>query len=136
MGAAGTGPGAADPVGAGESQGSTGAEVYEPLDPQTAERIVGEVRQHKPTLASILEKAVRWDIGGGSVRVVFENQYPATAIEQEKDYVQSVCEEITDEELSLDVSVVESRDTTGGAARDERVELVKHVFRGEVVEGQ
>jgi hypothetical protein len=47
-----------------------------------------------------------------------------------------VCEEITDEELSLEVTVVESRDTTSQAARDERVELVKHVFRGEVVEGQ
>jgi DNA polymerase-3 subunit gamma/tau len=120
----------------GGHAGPAAGETYEPLEAQTAERIVSEVREHKPTLASILEKAVRWDIGGGSIRVVFENQYPATAIKQEKDYVRSVCEEITDEELSLEVTVVESRDTTSQAARDERVELVKHVFRGEVVEGQ
>ncbi|NBB91380.1 MAG: DNA polymerase III subunit gamma/tau [Spirochaetes bacterium] len=112
------------------------SETREPLDAGTAERIVGEVRDHKPTLASNLEKAVRWEIGGGSIRVLFENQYPATAIEQERDYVRSVCEEITDEEIALDVVVVESRGAQEQNSRDERVELVKHVFRGEVVEGQ
>ena len=94
------------------------------------------MRDHKPTLASNLEKALRWEIGGGSIRVLFENQYPATAIEQERDYVRSICAEITDEELALDVVVVESRSVHEQNSRDERVELVKHVFRGEVVERQ
>jgi DNA polymerase-3 subunit gamma/tau len=109
---------------------------YELLDAATAERIVGEVRDHKPTLASNLEKALRWEIGSGCIRVVFENQYPATAIEQDRDYVRSVCEEVTDEELALEVEVAERRGGGSEAARDERVELVKHVFRGEVVEEQ
>ena len=121
---------------AGTGEAAPAGETYEPLDAGTAERIVGEVRDHKPTLASNLEKAVRWEIGGGSIRVLFENQYPATAIEQERDYVRSVCEEITDEEIALDVVVVESRSVHEQNSRDERVELVKHVFRGEVVEGQ
>lgn len=116
--------------------GSTAAERYESLDASTAERIVGEVRDHKPTLASNLEKALRWEIGGGSMRVVFDNTYSATAIEQDRAYVQSVCEEITDEELALEVVVAQTRSAAEQAARDERVELVKHVFRGEVVEGQ
>ena len=135
----GAGGGAAAASRGGTSGASPAAaprETYEPLDAGTAERIVGEVRDHKPTLASNLEKAVRWEIGGGSIRVLFENQYPATAIEQERDYVRSVCEEITDEELALDVVVVQSRGAHEQNSRDERVELVKHVFRGEVVEGQ
>ena len=136
-GAAGeTGAGGGAAAAAGASEATAPRETYEPLDAGTAERIVGEVRDHKPTLASNLEKAVRWEIGGGSIRVLFENQYPATAIEQERDYVRSVCEEITDEELALDVVVVQSRGAHEQNSRDERVELVKHVFRGEVVEGQ
>ncbi|MFP4373014.1 MAG: DNA polymerase III subunit gamma/tau [Spirochaetaceae bacterium] len=128
--------GAAAAGGAAPAGGAAARETYEPLDAATAERIVGEVRDHRPTLASNLEKALRWEIGGGAIRVLFENQYPATAIEQERDYVRSVCEEITDEELALDVVVVQSRGAHEQNARDERVELVKHVFRGEVVEGQ
>jgi DNA polymerase-3 subunit gamma/tau len=139
-GGAGAGAGEAAAAARGDTAGASPAEAaretYEPLDAGTAERIVGEVRDHKPTLASNLEKAVRWEIGGGSIRVLFENQYPATAIEQERDYVRSVCEEITDEELALDVVVVQSRGAHEQNSRDERVELVKHVFRGEVVEGQ
>ncbi|MFW5797525.1 MAG: DNA polymerase III subunit gamma/tau [Spirochaetota bacterium] len=146
---AGAGPAANTPAASVTSAGPAGPaaeapELYAPLDPATAERIVSEVRDHKPTLASNLEKALRWEIGGGGIRVVFNSRYPATAIEQDRDYVRSVCEEITDEELSLVVDIArepgqggtEGEDRGGEAARDERVELVKQVFRGEVVEGQ
>ena len=107
------------------------------LSDDTIEAIVGTVREHKPTLASNLEKAIRWEMGEGTLRVLFEDQYPATAIEQARDYVRSVCEEVADEELALEIEVAEGRrESSSHTARDERVELVKHVFRGEVVEGQ
>ncbi|MGM0673792.1 MAG: DNA polymerase III subunit gamma/tau [Spirochaetota bacterium] len=131
---AGAGAGAAgEPSGAGAPAAQ---DSYDPLEGEIVERIIGEVRDHKPTLASNLDKASAWEIGGGAIRVVFESRYPATAIEQERDYVRSVCEEIADEELSLVVDVVENQGKNQESARDQRVELVKQVFRGEVVKEQ
>ncbi|MFW6329427.1 MAG: hypothetical protein ACOC28_04965, partial [Alkalispirochaetaceae bacterium] len=55
-------------------------------------------------------------------------------VQQERGFVEEIVQEALDEEVSLSVEV-RNRESEGGdsARRDESVELVKKVFRGEII---
>ena len=102
------------------------------LEAEKVEEIVTIVRDNKVALASVLDKAVRWELDEAHVTIVFDGAYAANAVKQDITFVRDVVRNALDEAVDVTVTV-ESND---GEPReiDEKVELVRKVFRGEVVQ--
>ncbi|TVR60283.1 MAG: DNA polymerase III subunit gamma/tau [Spirochaetaceae bacterium] len=102
------------------------------LEAEKVEEIVTIVRDNKVALASVLDKAVRWELDEAHVTIVFDGAYAANAVKQDITFVRDVVRNALDEAVNVTVTV-ESND---GEPReiDEKVELVRKVFRGEVVQ--
>ena len=102
------------------------------LEAEKVEEIVTIVRDNKVALASVLDKAVRWELDDAHVTIVFDGAYAANAVKQDITFVRDVVRNALDEAVNVTVTV-ESND---GEPReiDEKVELVRKVFRGEVVQ--
>jgi len=104
------------------------------LEEEKAEEIVSLVRKQKLTLGSALEKAVSWTLDDSALCVTFENAYPADAVRQELALVTEAARSALDEAaLTVKVAVEKSEDESEGH-HDEQVEMVRKVFRGEIVD--
>ena len=117
----------------GESGDDAGAEMV--LAPEQVDRIIATVKQEKLTLASLLEKVVRWELIGDKLKLVFDAQYPAETVREEIAALNEAVQTVLDEPLQSEVWVEKLDDSDQRRHTDERVEMVKKVFRGEIIGG-
>ncbi|MFW6215867.1 MAG: hypothetical protein ACOC45_07960, partial [Alkalispirochaetaceae bacterium] len=104
------------------------------LEAEKVEEIIIKVRKQKPTLAAALERATGWELDEEHLTLVFGDAFSGRGVQQERGFVEEIVQEALDEEVSLSVEV-RGREREGGdpARRDESVEMVKKVFRGEII---
>ena len=95
--------------------------------------IVDKLKKRKLTLASNVGKASKWLLTEDSVELEFEAEYAANAVRQELPAVRETMQEVLDEAVELRVHVRPSHEG-GETQRDEQVETIRQVFRGEVID--
>ena len=104
----------------------------ESLSSEIVEAVVQRIRKEKLTLGSSLEHATQWVLEGDAVIISFDNSYAENAVQQESDIVAAALGEVLDEEVS--VKTKQDKRETVKSESDPQVEMVKKVFRGEIVE--
>lgn len=115
----------------------TKVQVMTELTGEQIAEVLGKIRLKKLALASVLEKAVEWNVGDTELSIVFESEYAATAARTDDEVIRRAVAETTGKPLLVRIVVRSDRDTDSGEAgvkHDTQVELVKRVFRGDVVE--
>jgi DNA polymerase-3 subunit gamma/tau len=97
--------------------------------------LIGEIRRVNLTLASALEKAREWEWTDHSLLVWFDSSFEAALVKNETETLRTAAAA-----LGLPVFSVETR--TAPAVRDDtvqgdtsRVELIRRVFRGQIIKG-
>lgn len=114
----------------------------EPKKKEAASKITGKQLQEKlaeafkkkMTLAANIRGAKRIEFSGQTITFVFDNSFASNSLRQDAASLAEKINEITGSRYELDF-VVESGDPeTETGDHNEQVELVKRVFRGEVVE--
>ncbi len=105
------------------------------LASEQVEQIIAAVKKHKLTLASLLEKVVRWQLADDTLELVFDTQYPAQTVKNEIAVVREAVQGVLDEPLQTAVRVVKLDEDEEQHQTDQRVEIVKKVFRGEIIGG-
>ncbi len=121
-----------------DPEGDTGRPVPELSRIQEAQRlaIIEALRREKLVLATNLEKALAWKIDEkGVLHVVFDSDYPASAVRQDADQLLAVARDHVDglQQVHIDVARPRADGASEANDRDGHVELVRDVFRGEVV---
>lgn len=104
------------------------------LEEEKVHEIVVTVRKQKPALGASLEKATGWELDEDSLTLVFANAFSARGVQQDRPFVEEVVQEALDEEVTVKVEVRNNEGTVEDpGASDENVEMVKKVFRGEII---
>ncbi len=103
------------------------------LEKAQADAVVNAVRKNKLTLGSNLEKALAWQLLNDELVVSFETAYAANAVKQDTDVVSHVASGVLGRKVRLRVQIVRPEEQKSENA-DPRVELVRKVFRGDVVQ--
>ncbi len=103
--------------------------------PRWAE-IVEACKKEKPILGSALEKAAESRVGDRSIVLSFrgEDRFHAQMVESDQTLVSGKASAILGRPVSVEIKTLAS-DPRPAAPPDDRVELVRRIFRGEVVEG-
>lgn len=103
--------------------------------PRWAE-IVEACKKDKPILGSALEKAAESRIGDRSIVLSFraEDRFHAQMVESDQTMVSGKASAILGRPVVLEIKTL-AGDPRRPASPDDRVELVRRIFRGEVVEG-
>ncbi|MEE8441990.1 MAG: hypothetical protein V3S41_09725, partial [Spirochaetia bacterium] len=118
----------------------TGTAVREmnELNPAQVADVLGKIRHTKLALASALEKAVEWNIGDTELTIVFDSEYPADAARGEEEMIRTVVADSIGRPVLVRIVVrsgaPSDEDVAAGAMHDSQAEMVKRVFRGEIVE--
>ena len=110
-----------------------GARAMRQVEDEKIEEIVHTLREQKPTLASVLEHAVAWDLGETELQITVDSAYAVGAVEQEMAIVRDVVRAALDEPVQVKVRP-RPRTAEAQAQHSEQVEMVRQVFRGEVIE--
>jgi DNA polymerase-3 subunit gamma/tau len=122
-----------------ETAGRTATAVADPAGASPDDllgKLVALVRKKKLALSSALEKAVSWKLEGDTLRILFDSSFSASFVRQDIAEVTEKARELLARPVKVTAEVRES-DTQGqDAGTDEQVELVKRVFRGQVVKGE
>ncbi|TVQ35897.1 MAG: DNA polymerase III subunit gamma/tau [Spirochaetaceae bacterium] len=105
------------------------------VEAEKIEEIVTALRARKPTLASVLEHALAWDLGESELLISVDGAFAAGSIEAELATVREVVCAALDEPVTVSV-VARARSSEEQAQHGEQVEMVRQVFRGEVLDGQ
>ena len=116
-----------DPPGANEE------ELPNTLETEKVTAVVSAVRKSKLTLGSNLEKALAWQLEDKELVVSFDTVYAANAVRQDADLVSHVASGVIGTKVKVRVQIVRQDDEKGGHS-DPRVDMVKRVFRGEIVQ--
>jgi DNA polymerase-3 subunit gamma/tau len=100
------------------------------------EDLINSLRKEKLALASSLQKAESWKLESNELILYFKskNKFSGEMVWKEKDTVTRKAAEVLDSEVKLTVSYLEDKKKVKGA-EDRRGEVVKKVFRGEIVKG-
>ena len=97
------------------------------------------VRREKLALAASLEKAEAWSLERGELRLVYrpKDRYPGVQVSRDREVVLRHAAAVFAGQpvtrLRVDYS---GEDPAGSAARNDQAEMVKKIFRGEVVKGE
>jgi DNA polymerase-3 subunit gamma/tau len=101
--------------------------------------VIAAFKRSRPTLASALEKALRWYEEGPAVRLVFkeDNRFSAEMVLKERKDLESKLSEILSRSVRIEIEYEShDRDDSGrDDGLDSQVEMVKRVFKGEVIQG-
>jgi DNA polymerase-3 subunit gamma/tau len=101
--------------------------------------IVQNLRKNKPALGSNLEKASQWRLAGDTLHLFFDAEFAASFIQGDLAAVADQAGEVLGRKLKIKVDVKkgEKADAEEGKENsvdgDERVEIARKVFRGEVI---
>ncbi len=96
--------------------------------------IIQSLRKNKLALSSALEKAVSWKLTGDSLELTFDSTYSANAVKGDLLPVKEKVSEALEKKINIEISIISPKDRDNSKV-DEDIELVKRVFRGEVVKG-
>jgi DNA polymerase III subunit gamma/tau len=104
-----------------------------------ARKLVDALRRKKPALASAMDKAVEAVIDGNKLRFVYRpaDRYSVGLLGSERVLIESFATEVLGRPVKLEVV---SRETGGAGAEpqagvDEKAEMVKRVFKGQLING-
>jgi hypothetical protein len=111
------------------------------------EAIIGRFRTQRISVAALLARARYWRLGDDTLTIAFADDFGASALATDREAVQQEALSILGREsLAVRITTLgEIGDEAGGpeddSGRDEpgvepEVEMVRKVFRGEIVEGQ
>jgi DNA polymerase III gamma/tau subunit len=98
--------------------------------------LIDSFRREKPSLSSWLEKRATAAIEAGELHLAFSarDRFAGEQILRERDLVSERISKVLGTPLKLRVSFMEAKEEAAGS--DPRVEMVRKVFRGEVVKGE
>ena len=105
------------------------------VEDEKIEEIVAALRSRKPTLATVLEHAEAWELGQTELSITVDSAFAVGAVEQEIQTVREVVRAALDEPVTVSVHV-RGKSPASQAQHSEQVEMVRQVFRGEVIEGE
>ncbi|MBU8913125.1 MAG: hypothetical protein KOO61_03820, partial [Spirochaetales bacterium] len=119
-------------------QVSTPIRTMSELSPGQVSDVLERIRHTKLALASALEKAIEWNIGDTELTVTFDSEYPANAARGEEETIRTVVMEIVGRPVLVRIVVrseaPSDQAVAENARQDSQAEMVKRVFRGEVVD--
>jgi len=100
------------------------------------ERVIAEVKQ-SPTLASTLGKVCTWKVEGDHLRLACDSNYSMRKLKEDVAILKDKVSEVLGTRLEIKVEVQDTSETAEEehSNGDTQVELVKKVFRGEIVDG-
>jgi DNA polymerase III subunit gamma/tau len=122
------------------SSGHNDSSIHEkPDNPEevpadTIDDIIQSLRKNKLALSSALEKAVSWKLVGNTLQLVFDSTYSGNAVKGDLLPVKEKASEILNKKVNIKVLIVNPLEDSSHNV-DENIELVKRVFRGEVISG-
>jgi hypothetical protein len=93
------------------------------------------VKKKNLTLASALEKAKSWDWSSQSLGLVFESPYEATLVKNEAETIRQAAVAAGLRSFSVETRTEPSRQEDAGSNDSPRVELIRQVFRGQIIKG-
>ena len=98
--------------------------------------MINQVKQ-SPTLASTLGKVCKWKVEGDHLRLACDSNYAMRKLKEDVAVLKDKVSEVLGTRLEIKVEVQDTSDTAEDeqSSRDAQVELVKKVFRGEIVNG-
>ncbi len=110
------------------------------------ERLLEGLKKEKLALAAILEKAQSFKAEDNKLTITFENSYSANVVKQDIHLVGEHLQAIAGRPVSILIRTAEAKrgaSETGGGGQaadeqvnQEQVNLVKKIFRGEIVKGE
>ena len=100
--------------------------------------LVDAVRREKLALAASLEKAESMSLEHGELRLVYrpKDRYPGVQVSREKDVILRHAATVFGSQNVTRLRVDYAGEDPGAAAPNHQAEMVKKIFRGEVVKGQ
>ena len=101
--------------------------------PEDKKAVIAEIHKKKLSLSSALEKALSWESSGCELTITFSTNFPAKIVNQELQEIMKTVESVTGRKYRISVSVMETKQENTGPAPDSQEELVKKVFRGEIL---
>jgi enoyl-CoA hydratase/carnithine racemase len=110
------------------------------LDAESVGAVSSILEERKPTLAAALKKAEEWvEEPPGTIRISFGDSFAARTVRQEAKTVAEAAEQALGRSVSVAVTDREdSEEAPDGSqqsgAEDETVQMVRDVFRGQIVE--
>ncbi len=131
-------PGAEPAREAGEAKPVGSAGAVPASGEEAARKLIDALRRKKPTLASALDKAERAAVEEGRLRFTFRaaDRYAVGMLNAERHTVEALAAEVLGAPVRLEVATSENGPAADApAAVDEKVEMVKRVFKGQLVDG-
>ncbi len=106
------------------------------VDRKFWEDLINSLRKEKLALASSLQKVESWKLESNELILYFKgkNKFSGEMVCKEKDTVTRKAADILAGEVKLTVSYLEDK-KKGEGVEEKRVEIVKKIFRGEIVKG-
>lgn len=121
-------------AGGGEAEHQSDSESAYPESVQ--KQVIAAVRERKLALGSILERTVAWTMHEGALVLQFNNGYHARAVKHDSALIREVVGEITGDTVPVKAAIVQNEHVAVEEEKhSEQVDLVKRVFRGEVIDG-
>ncbi len=99
------------------------------------EVLIGQIKKGNLTLASALKKATRWNWEENKLVLTFASSYEAALVKNEAETLRQAGKQGGLGSFSVDTKTKIEKDSAGTAAESPRVELVRQVFRGQVMKG-
>jgi DNA polymerase-3 subunit gamma/tau len=106
--------------------------------PAALQALVDAVRKEKLALAASLEKAEALSLDRGELRLVYrsKDRYPGVQVSREREVILRHAAEVFAGQGVTRLRVDYSGEQPGAAAPNHQAEMVKKIFRGEVVKGE
>ncbi len=100
--------------------------------------LIDAIKKKKLTLASSLEKAKEWNLIGNELVITFSNAYCANMVKQDIQEVTQKAQEILQQSVVIRISINEDMVSQHCEEEklDDQVEMVKKLFRGQIVQGE
>ena len=106
------------------------------IDKSQIDQIIQTIRKENLTLASVLEKTSEWELHSDKLLITFESKYSAERVKNNLPLVSEIFKEITGIPAVIQVQVENSSENGEVDIKaDNKINLVKKVFRGEIIQG-
>ena len=102
------------------------------------EKLSEKLQKRKLSLAAALDKAVHCSLKDDGIHIWFNHQYPANFVRDHKQMLMETAEDILGRKAVVHIQLQEddASDGTSKKKLDSDIDLIKRVFRGEIVQGE